>query len=362
MNSFIPINAMLNEIKSDLDFKKPKSPPKKVSMLYAHNATGKTRISKLFYDEYNEQVLYYNAFTEDLFSWDNDDVDGYIFKIRKDKWIFKIIEEQVLYDRIVKKFQTLTRSKIVPFFDIPNGKITFRIYKNYIDFETIKISRGEESIFIWSIFYTILNAVISILDEDPYNDDFDSIQYIIIDDPVSSIDDTRIITIALELAELIKSSNNQLKFLITTHHALFFNVLFNVKNKNWDRKNYILSQSGEKMQLKNQGQDSPFAYHHVIINEIIEAIKNEKIERYHFNLFRALLEKTANFLGYSDGWSQLLQSEYHKKEFVKFLNHYSHSKLSDIEPRDIPEHYKEDFKEVFKSFIQDYKWGIKYNE
>ena len=51
-------------------------------LLYAFNGTGKTRLSTAFKDlgkavDENGEVqtrdtLYFNAFTEDLFSWDND--------------------------------------------------------------------------------------------------------------------------------------------------------------------------------------------------------------------------------------------------------------------------------------------------
>lgn len=45
-------------------------------LLYAYNGTGKTRISMAFKDKgkqlANSDTLYFNAFTEDLFYWDND--------------------------------------------------------------------------------------------------------------------------------------------------------------------------------------------------------------------------------------------------------------------------------------------------
>ena len=50
-------------------------------LLYAYNRTGKTRLSMEFKDEGkrrnngNADTLYFNAFTEDLFTWDND-LDG----------------------------------------------------------------------------------------------------------------------------------------------------------------------------------------------------------------------------------------------------------------------------------------------
>ncbi len=75
----------LTEIARDL-----KGSPKKVQLIYAFNGTGKTRLSREFKElleaEIDTQdgddteaselsrknILYYNAFTEDLFYWDND--------------------------------------------------------------------------------------------------------------------------------------------------------------------------------------------------------------------------------------------------------------------------------------------------
>ena len=71
--------------------------------------------------------------------------------------------------------------------------------------------------------------------------------------------------------------------------------------------------------MDGQTSDSPFAYHNLIFNEIYNAIQRNDIQKYHFNLFRALLEKTANFLGYSDYWSALLDESENKKIFVKQL-------------------------------------------
>ena len=58
---------------------------KKVQLIYAFNGTGKTRLSREFkrliapknteteeLEDAKAKILYYNAFTEDLFYWDND--------------------------------------------------------------------------------------------------------------------------------------------------------------------------------------------------------------------------------------------------------------------------------------------------
>ena len=45
-------------------------------LLYAYNGTGKTRLSMAFKNKGKKKnggdTLYFNAFTEDLFTWDND--------------------------------------------------------------------------------------------------------------------------------------------------------------------------------------------------------------------------------------------------------------------------------------------------
>ncbi len=88
-------------------------------------------------------------------------------------------------------------------------------------------------------FYTLFQEVTSILNDSDTDDLFDSLEYIFIDDPVSSLDDTHLIEVAVDLAELIKNSayidNNGLKFIITTHNPLFYNVLHNELNN--DLKN-----------------------------------------------------------------------------------------------------------------------------
>ena len=58
---------------------------KKFILLYAYNGTGKTRLCTAFKDIGKQagraDTLYFNAFTEDLFSWDNDlagDMERYL--------------------------------------------------------------------------------------------------------------------------------------------------------------------------------------------------------------------------------------------------------------------------------------------
>src|SRR5690349_16451423 len=69
MSSFADLNALALQLRQELG-------SKKFILLYAYNGTGKTRLSTTFKDlgkaGGEPDTLYFNAFTEDLFAWDND--------------------------------------------------------------------------------------------------------------------------------------------------------------------------------------------------------------------------------------------------------------------------------------------------
>ncbi len=383
MVEFDSISELFVNIKNDLlsDIDK-----KSIALLYAFNSTGKTRLS-IEFDELNEndngyiKVLSYNAFLEDLFVWDNKNL---VLNFSPDDWRIRFIQDQGLENKIVENFKLFTNSKVEPIFEIEThraeldkfildksklggnkiGKISFFIAsgdgKNK---DSIKISKSEESILIWSVFYSILEIVIEELntpEEHRSTNLFNHLEYIVIDDPVSSIDDERIISLAVKLCRTIKlNENRKINFLITTHHALFFNVLFNSfkKFQKSDVKKYcyILSKNGNIFILESQKDDSPFAYHILVKNKLKEAIKNGSLEKYHFNLFRTLLEKTANFLGYTD-WGECIYKEENREEVKRLINLYSHSKLSELESGSLSNADKELFANTFNSFMEDFKY------
>ena len=354
-----PINKALTNIKSKLDSFDGRG----IYLLFASNTSGKTRISKLFKEQESEKVLCYNAFMEDLFHWNNDEI---ILNILPDSWEAKLIKDEGLDGRIIDNFKKLTNSKIEPVFDLDKGEITFGLFTGDENSSTnIKISRGEESLFIWCVFYTILSRAIEALRETPDNRSthtFDKIEYIIIDDPVSSMDDTRIITMALELIELLKKIQN-LKILITTHHCLFFNIMYHKQQDRWKQYNAILLKLEDgTLEIKSQDGDSPFSYHTLLIEEIQKAIKDNNVQKYHFNLFRAVLEKTKNFLGYAQNWSCLLDDNGNKDKLTKLLNLYSHNSLSEIEAKQILPEDLAIFKDAFKAFIEKFHWSCAENE
>ncbi len=218
---------------------------KKVQLIYAFNGVGKTRLSRAFKElispkdqddeseEHKIKVLYYNAFTEDLFYWDNDlDADSdRKLKIQPNSFTDWVLKEQGQERNIVTHFQRYTSHKLTPHFNEAYNEITFSIEGgNEEIIDNIKISRGEESCLIWCVFYSLLTLVVNTLNEpEPANRDsnqFDELEYVFIDDPVSSLDENHLIELAVNLGGLIKEANG-LRFIVSTHNPLFFNVLFN---------------------------------------------------------------------------------------------------------------------------------------
>lgn len=360
------LNEVYNEIKAYLD----SQTHVKISVIFASNTSGKTRLSKLFCDTENESVLCYNAFFEDFFHWDNENL---VLAISKDSWISNLIKDEGLHNEIDSNFKKFTNGSIETDINDTVTKVSFKLLGDDEDKGNIKISKGEESLFIWSVYYTILNTAIDNLIESEDNRTtacFNNLKYIIIDDPVSSMDDARIISVGLAIADLLDKTvksqerlQQKLGILITTHHALFFSVIHNKNNKSDKRKqqDHVLSRAKKTYILEKQDNASPFAYHHEMLLEIQRAIKDDNIKRYHFNLFRCLLEKTANFLGYKGNWSVLIEDKKNQELLAKILNQYSHNQLSETEARIIEDNNKELLINTFNSFLKNYKWNYKAN-
>lgn len=334
---------------------------KKVQLIYAFNGNGKTRLSREFktlvspkieidQDETeeagleNKQILYYNAFTEDLFYWDNDLKEDAKPKLKIHsnvftKWIF---EDQGQDQNVVKFFQHYTNDKLNPSFNsqytIKNSderEITVNAFTEIIFSykrgdnsitDNIKISKGEESSFIWSVFYALLEQVVSVLnvveESDRETNQFDNLNYIFIDDPVTSLDDNHLIQMAVDLAEVIRKSESELKFIITTHNPIFYNVLYNEINT---KKCYMLERLEDgtfDLSEKKSDSNKNFSYHLHLKAILEEAVANDNIEKFHFTLLRNLYEKTASFLGFPR-WSELLpeNKEAYYNRIIQFTSH-----------------------------------------
>ena len=332
---------------------------KKVQLIYAFNGVGKTRLSRTFkeviapkqeddIEEAAAKVIYYNAFTEDLFYWDNDlgeDVNRKL-NIRSNGFTRWILEDEGQGNNIITLFQRYTSEKITPRFNETYNEISFSVEGgNEERIENIKISRGEESCFVWCVFYSLLREIVEVLSisepENRSSDQFDSLEYIFIDDPVSSLDENHLIELAVDIAELIKLSPKELKYIITTHNPLFYNILYNElglksKNKKTYSCVYMLDKNEDgtfEITPKFGDSNKSFSYHLFLKHTIEEAIKSNNIQKYHFTLLRNLYEKTASFLGYPQ-WSDLLPDDkltYYNR-IIQFTSHSTLSNEAVAEP------------------------------
>lgn len=368
---------------------------KKVQLIYAFNGTGKTRLSREFKqlvaprndeDEVEQpelsrnKFLYYNAFTEDLFYWDNDlaqDAEPRL-RIQPNSFTDWVLKDQGQDRNIITNFQRYANEKLTPRFNEEykvKGKdekeitvkafseVTFSLERGDDEHSgNLKISKGEESNFIWSIFYTLIEQVIDILNvaepSERETNAFDQLEYIFIDDPVSSLDENHLIELAVDLAQLIKSNNSDVKFIITTHNPLFYNVLHNELNsddggykKKWLDKYRMTRLDDGTYQLVQQSNDSPFSYHLYLKSELEKAIESGQLSKYHFNFLRNILEKTSTFLGYKK-WGDLLPKTDDGKTNpyeARIINISSHSKHAGEEVSDLTE----DDKRVLRYLVNE---------
>ncbi|MGY0649690.1 MAG: hypothetical protein ACW7DU_16340, partial [Paraglaciecola chathamensis] len=245
--------------------KQLKDSNKKVQLIYAFNGSGKTRLSRAFKDfltadiESDEvdgpselskkNVLYYNAFTEDLFYWDNDllNDETRVLKIHPNAFTDWVFKEQGQDRNVVSHFQRYTNPKLTPHFNeeynsedsegkqkiVPSfTEVTFSFERGNNESEpNIKISKGEESNFIWSVFYSLLEQVIDVLnvveESDRETDKFNQLKYVFIDDPVSSLDENHLMQLAVDLASLIKRVplRLSLSFLRMTRPSIIFFIM-----------------------------------------------------------------------------------------------------------------------------------------
>jgi len=336
---------------------------KKVQLIYAFNGSGKTRLSREFKDlvaprsddeeqQSRSKILYYNAYTEDLFYWDNDlQVDAEPkLRIQPNSftnWLLSLLKEQGLDGNSVNLFQAYTDPNLTPFFSEDLSEVTFSLSRgDDATLHNVKISKGEESNFIWSVFNALLEQVVAtrnVVDmANRETTEFDQLEYIVIDDPVSSLDENHLIQLGVNLAELITSSNSNLKFIISTHNPLFYNVLFNELNS---KACHMLTKNEDgTFELENKpGRSNQSFSYHLHLKQIIEqAIANNSV-------------KTASFLGYAN-WPDLLDSAPGNKEaYLKRITHFnSHRTLAGEEVAPPTEPEKQMVGLLLKNLIENY--------
>jgi hypothetical protein len=352
-------------------------------LIYAFNATGKTRLSGAYRDlgkaadENGEtskrDTLYFNAYTEDLFSWDNDleNDQERVLELNDDSKFFDGLRELEIGVKIEALLDRYTDFKFDIKYDrrkppeppetkktrLPPAVIFFRERTKDNVPIPIKISRAEESIFIWCFFLATLQLA---LDGDPA---YGWVNHVFIDDPISSLDEHNAIVVGNHLVELYREAKRPIPTIISTHHSLFFNVLhYELKNRKKDEVVKI----GETAQynLKRDWQadgfvlvplmgDTPQFYHVSALAELCELARQGKVSTYHFNVLRSVLEKTAFFLGYEHFGSCIKKGADDGEGTLhqRFVDILSHGKYSMYEPTEMGEQTRDYFLTILKGFV-----------
>ncbi|EDW6384747.1 AAA family ATPase [Salmonella enterica subsp. enterica serovar Java] len=339
-------------------------------LLYAYNGTGKTRLSMAFKDkgkkkiprpfragdpvghpmvEVQSDTLYFNAYTEDLFSWDNDlngDTER-VLRINSESKFFAGLRELALEDKI---FGYLERYASFNFrIDYEQWTVTF--YRD--DTTHIKVSRGEENIFIWCIYLAICELAIDGDEAGPYS----WVKYLYIDDPISSLDDNNAIAVASDLANLLRRGRGKLKTVISSHHGLFFNVMCNELKKTKPKTYFFYCEKSAGTYSLRATDDTPFFHHVAMLSELQQAVASNKIYTHHFNMLRSILEKTSTFFGYSD-FSDCIHGVEDEVLYSRALNLLSHGKHSTYEPREMVDDNRTLFKNILSAFLAKYQFAL----
>lgn len=352
---------------------------RKYILLFAYNGTGKTRLSMAFKelgknanpqqqaDEDSRDTLYFNAFTEDLFSWDNDldnplDSDAQrVLRMNTDSRFFSGLAQLEMENRIRPLLQRYADFDFR--IDYEQATVNFirevRVDEHSRSIEHIKVSRGEENIFIWCFFLAVAQLAVDQEEGSPYA----WVRYLYIDDPISSLDDNNAIAVASHLAQLLKRSNGAIKAVISSHHALFFNVMWNELNergRSSPLQPYFLKgkkQTGSySLRYTNE---TPFYHHIELLEQLHTAVQTDQLYTYHFNILRSILEKTATYHGFKN-FSACIKQDADDEDGIlhaRLINVLSHGNYSLFEPREMLEENKQYFKKILSDFMQNYRFN-----
>lgn len=369
VRTYQSLRTLVTRLRDDLN-----NPTKSTELilLYAYNRTGKTRLSMEFKDAGKRKnngtadTLYFNAYTEDLFTWENDLVGDAArhLRLNPDSTFFNGLKDLALDETIARYLSNYADFD----FDIDYGtwKVTFRKGEA----EDIKISRGEQNIFIWCLFMAICERMLD------GHVSYQSNKYLYIDDPISSLDDNNAIAVACDLAKLLRRAASRtapngapapIKVVFSSHHALFFNVMCNEIGRakygepKVSHKRYFLHRPDRMGAFTlRTTEDTPFFHHVAILAELQAAADPSygKLYTFHFNALRSIMEKTASFFGHADISFCLKALAEDTALYNRALNLLSHGKYAINEPTEMGDDNKNLFRRVLSDFISTFKFAL----
>ena len=218
----------------------------------------------------------------------------------------------------------------------------------------IKISRGEERIFVWCFFLALFEV-------DGWANEQNA--HILIDDPVSSLDDHNIFITARSILELVKDNYlKKQKMIVSTHHIGLFSILATWLNN--DNSKGGLGELTKVIILKNKNGDLSFKgtnndvfLYHLHLLQILNEAKNTQLFKYHMVLLRQVLENINSFLG-SRKIGRILNDigveDVDRK--VDEINSLSHKQAYQYQFNEMSESEEVLFNDVFEKLITKYNF------
>lgn len=345
----------------------------RITLIYAFNATGKTRLSVAYKDATKDgngahAGVYYNAYSEDLFVWDNDSENGEInvqLDIRKSSLnrFHSSLTEDDIRDKL-NRFRPNYRFDFIPHENPEDGIKSVMFFHevadptdpNKISKVPFKISRGEERIFVWCFFLALFEV-------EGWADKQSS--HFFIDDPVSSLDDHNIFITASTIYDLIEEHYEKRKFVITTHHIGLFSILSDMLMKGEKASKFkkltrvcTLSLRSDEVSLESSRNDV-FLYHLRMLQVLDQAHAAGEVKAYHFALLRQVLENVASFLGVGQFGYVLKQIGIDDEdEVATIVNTLSHKKVYYFESVELKADPLKTFEKILTGLKDKYQFVL----
>lgn len=345
----------------------------KIVLIYAFNATGKTRLSVAYKDATKDEGgahagVYYNAYSEDLFVWQNDsENDGTPIQLDIRKCSLNKFHSALTEDDIrnkLNRFKPSYRFEFIYHENPEDGIQAVSFFQEVPDLDdankiskiAYKISRGEERIFIWCFFLALFEV-------DGWADQQAS--HFFIDDPVSSLDDHNIFITASTLFDLIEDHFENRKIIITTHHLGFFAILADWLKKGEKADKFkkhakvgILSGKKGKLSLESPNNDV-LLYHLRLLQLLEQAWVANEVRAFHFALLRQVLENVASFLGVGQFGYVLREIGISDPEdTARVINTLSHKKVYYFESEILEKDSREVFDKIFLGLKGKYNFVL----
>jgi wobble nucleotide-excising tRNase len=339
---------------------------KPIVLIYAFNGTGKTQLSVAYKNATKaanggkHTGVYYNAYSEDLFVWDNDE-ENHGAGIKLDILpstlnqfhSFLSASDEVIMDKLAA-YNPKYRFRFNLFADLEKGIESVTFFMEEDEDTPIKISRGEESIFIWCFYLALLDA-------DGWADEQDA--HIFIDDPVSSLDEHNIFITANTLAKQIETHYEKKKIFITTHHIGLFSIIANQLENGPNKDKYknliairILKKVGDEVKLEQPARNV-FLYHLHLLQVLSDARKSQ-LYTYHFSLLRQLLENITSFQGSGHAGRVLGKLGFDNvDQLMEIVNTHSHKTPYYYQTEMMNENEENHFNNIFNKLTETYHFA-----